>query len=314
MKNPEFLGIVDVGSNTFNFLLAKTEGEHVEVLHQDRSPVMLGKGSHETKRIQPEAEQRAQQALLDFKTMAAHVGPIQWKGVATAALRYAQNGAEVAERLFQKTGIPIHIISGEQEAEYIFKGVQTHLNFGKQNGLIMDVGGASTEFIAFGAQGLAGLWSFPIGATRLHEILALTDPLLPEQVPSTYAWLEEQIAPMHDILKHHKPEFLVGSSGFFDTLVQMESFRKYGHGNESYSSHQLTDSCIAYWTNRLIPTQLQERLQIPGMLEFRAPMFLASILQVNFILQQWAIPHVHCTRISLKEGVLADWLHERKQK
>ena len=141
MKHPDFLGIVDVGSNTFNFLLAKTDGEHTKVLHQDRSPVMLGKGSHETKRIQPEAEQRAQQALLDFKAMAAHVGPIQWKGVATAALRYAQNGAEVAERLFQQTGIPIHIISGEQEAEFIFKGVQTHLNFGQQNGLIMDVGG-----------------------------------------------------------------------------------------------------------------------------------------------------------------------------
>lgn len=313
MKNSALLGIVDVGSNTFNFLLAQTNGEHTQVLHQDRRAVMLGKGSHETKRIQPEAEQRALQALLEFKSMAANLGPTQWKGVATAALRYAQNGKEVAERLHQNTGIPIYIISGEQEAEYIFKGIQTHLNFGNQNGLIMDVGGASTEFIAFGPQGLAGLWSFPIGATRLQEILALADPLLPEQVHSTYAWLEQQIEPMCAVLQDHKPEFLVGSSGFFDTLVQMESFRNHGNGIDLYTSEQLTDSSIEYWTKRLIPTELKERLQIPGMLEFRAPMFLASILQVHFILQKWTIPQVHCTRISLKEGVLADWILERNR-
>jgi len=240
--------------------------------------------------------------------LAQNYGPTNWKGVATAALRYAKNGAEVAQRLSQTSGIPIQVISGEREAEFIFKGVQAHLNFGDQTGLIMDVGGASTEFIAFNGNGLLGLWSFPIGATRLQEVLALHDPLLPQQVNSTFDWLQNQLQPMLAVLQIHRPQFLVGSSGFFDTLVQMQAFRNQGQPLLNYSYHSLSAETLQYWTERLIPSSLAERLAIPGMLEFRAPMFLASILQVHFVLNALQIPTVHCTRISLKEGVLADWI------
>jgi len=306
MSSTNIYGIVDVGSNTFNLLLAKYSHGQLEILAQDRRPVMLGKGSHEKGLILPEAEARATQALSEFLELAQNLGPIHWKGIATAALRYATNGTEVAQRLSQASGIPIQIISGEQEAEFIFKGVQTHLNFGSETGLIMDVGGASTEFIAFNQNGMQGLWSFPIGATRLQEVLALHDPLLPQQVNSTFDWLHKQLQPMLLTLQKHPPHFLVGSSGFFDTLVQMQAFRIHGQPSLNYSYYSLSAETLHYWTERLIPSNLAERLSIPGMLEFRAPMFLPSILQVHFVLQTLQIPQIHCTRISLKEGVLAE--------
>lgn len=308
MSSAQIYGVVDVGSNTFNLLLAKLYQGQPEILAQDRRPVMLGKGSHEKGLILPGAEARAIQALAEFMTLAQNYGPTKWKGVATAALRYAKNGAEVAQRLSQTSGIPIQVISGEREAEFIFKGVQAHLNFGDQTGLIMDVGGASTEFIAFNGDGLLGLWSFPIGATRLQEVLTLHDPLYPQQVNSTFDWLQNQLQPMLAVLQIHRPQFLVGSSGFFDTLVQMQAFRNQGQPLLNYSYHSLSAETLQYWTERLIPSSLAERLAIPGMLEFRAPMFLASILQVHFVLNALQIPTVHCTRISLKEGVLADWI------
>lgn len=308
MSSAQIYGVVDVGSNTFNLLLAKFSQGQLEILAQDRRPVMLGKGSHEKGLILPEAEARAIQALEEFLDLAQNYGPTKWKGVATAALRYAKNGAEVAQRLSQTSGIPIQVISGELEAEFIFKGVQAHLNFGSETGLIMDVGGASTEFIAFNGNGLLGLWSFPIGATRLQEVLALHDPLLPQQVSSTFAWLQNQLQPMLTVLQNHRPHFLVGSSGFFDTLVQMQAFRNQGQPLLNYSYHSLSAETLQYWTDRLIPSSLADRLAIPGMLEFRAPMFLASILQVHFVLDVLQIPTAHCTRISLKEGVLADWI------
>ena len=308
MSSRPLYGVVDIGSNTFNLLLANNAKGQLEIVCQDRRPVMLGKGSHEKGLILPEAEARAIQALSEFVDLAAGYGPIKWKGVATAALRYAKNGTEVAQRLSQASGIPIQVISGEREAEYIFKGVQAHLNFGNETGLIMDVGGASTEFIAFNGDGLLGLWSFPIGATRLQEVLALRDPLLPEQVNGTFLWLKNQLEPMLQILKNHPTQYLVGSSGFFDTLVQMEAFRNQGLALINYGYHSLSAATIQYWTERLIPSNLSERLSIPGMLEFRAPMFLASILQVQFVLNTLQIPQAHCTRISLKEGVLADWI------
>ena len=308
MSSAQIYGVVDVGSNTFNLLLAKLYQGQLEILAQDRRPVMLGKGSHEKGLILPGAEARAIQALAEFMTLAQNYGPTKWKGVATAALRYAKNGAEVAQRLSQTSGIPIQVISGEREAEFIFKGVQAHLNFGDQTGLIMDVGGASTEFIAFNGDGLLGLWSFPIGATRLQDVLTLHDPLYPQQVNSTFDWLQNQLQPMLAVLQIHRPQFLVGSSGFFDTLVQMQAFRNQGQPLLNYSYHSLSAETLQYWTERLIPSSLAERLAIPGMLEFRAPMFLASILQVHFVLNALQIPTVHCTRISLKEGVLADWI------
>ena len=66
---------------------------------------------------------------------------------ATASLRNINNADEIINTIKNKTGITIHILSGEQEANVSFNAVKEE--FDVNRGLFMDLGGGSCELITF---------------------------------------------------------------------------------------------------------------------------------------------------------------------
>src|ERR1700731_4425169 len=118
------IAILDLGTNTFNLLIAEKGKEGTPVfIYSKELPVELGKGGIHKAHITDEATERAVNALhLHNKTIAEH-------------------------KIKKETGIEIHILSGEEEAQWIYEGVKHASVLGKQVSLIMDIGGGSTEFI-----------------------------------------------------------------------------------------------------------------------------------------------------------------------
>ncbi len=170
------VAVIDLGTNTFHLIIAHlTEGK-VEVIYKTNVPVKLGEGRLNENIIIPEAFERGIRTLKDFKEEINRQGVDQIKATATSAVRSALNGEDFVKAAKKETGITIEVIDGEQEAAYIFKGVQA-TGIITEPSLIMDIGGGSTEFIICKPAEVLWKKSYNIGAARLMQAFFKSDPI-----------------------------------------------------------------------------------------------------------------------------------------
>ena len=212
------IAVLDLGTNTFNLLIAKLTPSAYYIFYNEKIPVKIGKDGINQGIITESAQQRALDALHQFKAIIDREGITKVYGYATSAFRNARNGASFRDFIEQKTRLPIQIISGDDEAEFIYHGVKTALDIGRKNCLIMDIGGGSVEFVIGNKHAIAWKKSFEIGAQRLLDLFHKIDSMPNEEIDSLTRYFDQQLKPLDEALHQYRPETLIGSSGTFDTL------------------------------------------------------------------------------------------------
>ena len=300
-KSGERLAIFDLGTNTFNLLVRDGDGR---LLRSEKLPVKLGSGGLRTDEISADAEKRAIDAMRQHKIWAQEAGAKRGYAFATSAMRSTRNGRDVALRIEQETGISVNVIDGDQEAEFIARGVAQAWPDRNEPRLIMDIGGGSTEFILLDGQGQVYAASFPIGVTRLMERFQPNDPLTAEDCAHINAHVSESLDPLWTWLEHSPPKTLIGSSGSFDTLYNVIAGahdRPFIGPEEFRSTFQLDE--LPATLDILIHSSKVERLLMPGMLEMRADTLHVSALQIRLILEKLSLNELLLSGYALKEGV-----------
>lgn len=299
------IAIIDLGTNTFNLLIAeKRMGEFV-TLHQERIATRMGVGGINKGFIRTEAIQRVIEALKKFKLTIEKWQVTTVTAFGTSALRSAANGIELIEKIYIETGIEVKIISGEEEASLIYLGVRSAVALGLSKSLIVDIGGGSVEFIIANADELFWKKSVEIGGQRLIEKFQHHDPLLPVEMAQISQYLEIQLAPLFDELAKHQPETLVGSSGSFDTLSEIYC-SKLGVPFPKVPETPLTIAGFETIFDELLHKTRSERLAIPGMIEMRVDMIVVACCLIQFLLKKHSFKSIRVSAYSLKEGVLAN--------
>src|SRR5258707_12815227 len=119
--------IIDMGTNTFHLLIVGQEENSYEILLRDRLPVRIGVGGINQNVITKEGVSRAVNALVQFKNKMEGFGITDIFAFGTSALRNAENSREVILKIKEATGIETKIISGDEEAQYIYEGVNLAL-------------------------------------------------------------------------------------------------------------------------------------------------------------------------------------------
>jgi exopolyphosphatase/guanosine-5'-triphosphate,3'-diphosphate pyrophosphatase len=160
---------IDIGTNTVKVLIADVQqGQVVPILHKDRV-TRLGEGVNEHQCLSTAAIGRTLQAINEFHSEAKASGAIHVIALTTSACRDATNRDEFFVAVRQKCGLEVQLISGDEEAELIFRGVSSDPEWTRAPLVVMDVGGGSAEFIQ-GCDGSMELFtSLPLGALRLTE-------------------------------------------------------------------------------------------------------------------------------------------------
>ncbi len=164
---------IDLGSNSCVFLVLEGSTEHV--VATDLAFCRLGEGLDGSGRLQAPAMERSLAALETFYHRAKDLGCEQVECVGTAALREGANRQELIDAA-EAFGLRVRAISGDEEARLSARAALDHLPKG-QDALVVDVGGASTEFIrATAGGGIEWRRSLAIGSVRLLERTGLTAP------------------------------------------------------------------------------------------------------------------------------------------
>lgn len=295
--------IIDLGTNTFHLLIV----EGTEALYKASIPAKIGMGGISQGVISEEGIQRALTVLKGFRENIDKQGVSLDRVFATgtSAIRNAENKEEFVQRVAEETGIKIQVISGDEEAELICLGVKQAMSI-PETSMIMDIGGGSVEFIICNDEKIFWKQSFEIGGQRLMDKFMKSDPISMRSVQMMDDFFREKLLPLANACHQYAPKVLIGSSGSFDTLIDMQYMKDKGQlpaSNEVAFEYSLPDFYWAY--DELIFKNHAERMQIPGMIELRVDMIVVAMCLIRFIIQTLEIQRIRVSSFALKEGVMA---------
>ena len=300
---PIINAVIDLGTNTFNLLVAETSGKgSFRVLYEERIAVKMGRGGIHQEKLLPEAMERGLTALSRHEESIRKFGASLVRVIGTSAIRGAANRQEFIDRVSSRFGWKIEVIDGNSEAEYIFRGTVNSLPVLNEKYLVLDIGGGSNEFII--AEGNTILWkkSFNIGIARVLELFTLSDPPTPEEISGVEDWFDCQLTDLKDVCSIHQPKILVGCSGAFDTLMDILEGKEPDATFRQSSSFPISQFDKIH--GMLISVGRDRRCLIPGVDQNRVEMIIIATLFIHFILRKLEIREMIHTHFSLKEGVM----------
>jgi len=209
-------GAIDIGSNAIRLLISNVIVENnkepqFKKASLVRVPIRLGEDAFVSGKISDENIARMIDAIEAFKLLMKIHGVKNYKACATSAMREAENGKIIVEKILKETGIKIDIIGGKEEAKIISSTDLNKLIQGDNSYLYVDVGGGSTEFTIFSGGKIVTSKSFKMGTVRL---LNNKKSVNKENFSVVEKWIKKNT-------KDLKRLSLIGSGGNINKLFKM---------------------------------------------------------------------------------------------
>ncbi len=159
-------GIADVGSNTIRLSIYRCESGENHLLTNRK--VMAGLASYvEGGELSAEGVQVVCRVLSSYRALLDNleIGPMYV--FATASLRNIFNTEEVVQQIRAQTGLEVDVITGREEAALSFRGAL--LGITHDSGLMVDLGGGSTELLQYENREILNACSLTVGALNLFN-------------------------------------------------------------------------------------------------------------------------------------------------
>ncbi len=299
MKGP--VTLIDIGTNTFEYLIARYDGKTYEVMDEGKIPVWLGRGGIIDGLIQEDAFERAEEAFNRIVDQSEKFQSKKLMAVATSATRGASNANHLND-LAEEYNIELRIINGDDEAELIQAGTTLGLPADFPDHLIMDIGGGSTEFIQVLSGNVVWKKSFDIGVTRLLEKIKPSDPLSSNDIDRIRLNLRAIFSPLRNQLNAHPVDVLLGSAGSFDSLVEMLNAE--GKLDRAEGLVQIDTGLFSAMDARLRASTLEERERMEGLIRMRSSTMNLATFMMAEVIHITGIRSIVRSPNALKEGML----------
>ena len=314
---PARRAVIDVGTNSVKLLVADVTGSDVQFVLEDSKQTRLGKGFYASHRLQPEPIAQTARAVATFAKTARKAGATSVRIIATSAARDAKNPEDLIGEIAEATNLRLEIISGEQEAEWVFRGATSNPKLARAPLLLLDVGGGSTEFILGQGDRKHFRQSYPLGAVRLLEKIPHSDPPKPEELASCRDWLKDFLdsrvrAELEPALQrevkihaqHHEVR-LIGAGGTATVLARMENAME-DYNRDRIEAARLSSKNIRGWAERLWRLPLAERRAIQGLPKERADVILTGTLIYEAVMAVFEFAELRVSTRGLRFAAVMD--------
>lgn len=291
--------VIDLGTNTFNLLIAEVNSGEMNVVYTDKEAVLLGMGGINKGVIAPDALIRAKETLKTFKKKCDNHNVKTIKAIGTSALRASSNSSDLLNYTKFELDFEISIVSGDQEADYIYKGVKWGYNFSEPS-IVMDIGGGSTEFISADSSGLQEKTSLDIGVSRIFQALNKPEEFSDDGIKSIVQFLDDGKC---SFFSNVSASVLVGSSGSFETIYEMIYQRSFP---DDQGAIEMPIAEVRKTLEWIISSSLQDRLDNDWIVKIRKRMLPIAAVKMLWVINHFGIHTIYVSPFSLKEGVLND--------
>lgn len=282
------LAAIDIGSNAARLLindviegpLGKPEFIKLTLV---RVPLRLGFDVFEKGLISEQKSEMLIKTIQAYKLLLDVYNVKHWISAATAAMRDARNAGQLLERVKAETGMEIRVISGEEEATYIYENhIAENLN-NLESYLYIDVGGGSTELTFFSDGKLVAKQSFNIGTIRL-----LKNQVNEEHWNEMKDFIRQKTSGYHHITA-------IGSGGNINKIFSL-SKRKEGK--------PLTLELLRNYYKEFSSLTLSHRISLYHLREDRADVIVPALL-IHINVMRWAeAEEIFVPKIGLADGLI----------
>jgi exopolyphosphatase/guanosine-5'-triphosphate,3'-diphosphate pyrophosphatase len=293
--------VIDLGSNSGRIVVIQVgRMGHLEILADGRSPLRLGRDVVADRTLSESSVERTVAALRDFASIAAGAGAGRAIAVATSAVREAENGAELLERIRRESGLELAVIDGDQEARYAFLGAVRGLQV--LHGLVADVGGGSMEVTRFRDRRPTGTWTLPLGALKLSDRFLGSDPPSEREIERLIGFTHEALRDA-GIGSLADDEHLVGTGGTTRNLARMDQ-RARAYPIDRLHGYVLARRRVDDLVRLLASRPLARRRRIRGLNADRADSVVGGAIAVQCLMEALGAPDVVVSGQGLREGVV----------
>lgn len=303
------LAAIDIGSNSVRLIVAEPlRGGSYRILDEERESTRLGRSLSSSGTLDADAIELTLAALRRFKQIAAGFQVDELRTIATCAVREAANGPEFCRRAKKELGIEVEVISSEKEARLAFYSVQRAFDLTGKNIVLADIGGGSTEFVLASGGAIEGIYSSPLGAVRLTELLG-ADFTVPGQ---RFDELVEEVE--RQLRKYTKkplfpPHLLIGSGGTFTALAEMIMAQK-GQIDLPTRGYTVTRAEVSHLLDRLRKLTPKARRSVPGLAPDRADIIVAGLVVVDRIMARFKVNLLQVHNRGVRDGLLLTMIDE----
>jgi exopolyphosphatase/guanosine-5'-triphosphate,3'-diphosphate pyrophosphatase len=304
------VAVVDIGSNSIKMLVAarNPDGSLVEIGSRALE-VRIGRGiASELPRLESESMDRVVAATASLLVLARSLGAETSVAVATSAVRDASNGAEFSQRLLAWTGLRLRILSGEEEAALIGRGLATDPALASLDTFdVFDLGGGSLECLALRDRKIERVVSLPLGCVRLTEkfVPAPAQPFPDGAASAVEQHVKGALTASGFPLPVPAGTTVVGTGG---TLATVRSVAAAELGLAPESAPTMIDTgLLRRVLARVAPLDLARRCLVPGLPEGRADVFPTALVTLLTVSDVGAFGRFHFSLRNLRWGVAAEY-------
>ncbi len=312
------LAAVDLGTNNCRMLVACPGEDTFDVVDSFSRITRLGEGLSASGRLSKEAMDRTIEALKCCADKMDRCGVTISRHVATEACRRADNCDDFIARVSDEAGIPLEIITADEEAGLALKGCSPLLDLSVPYAVIFDIGGGSTEVLFVkiadaGDMDILGCISMPLGVVTVAEDCGGGD-LCERTYEEVAVRVERLLRPFeqaHDIAARITAgeAQMIGTSGTVTTLggIHLGLSR---YDRTAVDGITLDFETLTGHTRALCKMSLQERAAEPCIGWQRADLVLGGCAILEAICHLWPVGQLRVADRGLREGMLMDMLQQ----
>ncbi len=299
MKNQDaLLCAIDLGSNSFHLIIAKSDFGELRPVHALAEKVQLGETSVQAT-LSAAAITRGLECLERFKQLIDSTAPDKTRVVGTNALRRAKNRQEFIEPAEQVLGAPIDVIYGREEARLVYLGVAHSLSDDEDTRLVVDIGGGSTEFILGQRFEPVRLDSLQMGCVSYGKVFFPDGNITRKRFDSAYHRARIEVSHIKRSYNRALWQDAVGSSGTLrtiETLITSAGWREAGIDRDSLT--ELREILLEF-------SHIDD-IELPGLSEARKGVVTAGLAITMGIFDGLQISEMRTSAGALREGVIYD--------
>ena len=299
------LGIIDIGSNTVHLLIINiiNKSNH-KVVYKSKEHLRLGSELILSKKISSSKIKEIISILKSYLEVCKLFKTSQVIAVATEALRIAENNNHLLYLVKSMLGINIKILSSDEEAYLAYSGVKTIYNL--NNGIIIDSGGSSTEFIQVKNNTFIKSSSIHLGAINVTNKIKTNS--LGQYINCTYSreYFNNIFSSIH-WLKNFNNLTVIGIGGTFKNLRNIY-INLNSNINQNISYTEISPFALLLLCNYIKKLSLSERCNLKGLSNKRADIILGGCEIISNLINYLDIKNLIISPEGLRSGIIYNYI------
>jgi exopolyphosphatase/guanosine-5'-triphosphate,3'-diphosphate pyrophosphatase len=308
---PRFASL-DVGSNTVRLLIAEPQPDLTfQSLRRERIITRLGGGFSSNQTLDEASMERTIEGLRSFADLLGREKVSRVFSAGTGVLREARNGLAFLQRVWERTGLRLRLLTGEEEALLMLRGVLSALSDPLAPLLVADVGGWSTEILWVEKGETIRTASLGLGAVALSERFIHRDPPDPSELEALKEYVR---SPLRELRQRWEEEGgrvgtlgsrLVGTAGTATTLAAIDQALS-AYDPQKINGHRISFPTLLEICHRLQALPLGERSKIVGLEKGREDLIVAGSSIFLNLLEIFERSSLEVADSGLLEGILLE--------